>query len=144
MKRKRCLIVIAVTVFLMNTICFAATTATSNKNVSVSANLNDYNCSVNKYAKNNSYNHADLSNITGPLQSAGISFSIYVKQSGGDYASRKVSVPNEYTTKASMYFDGMTTQQITDNLRGKSFVFYAKLLGYPRVSTATISGYLVP
>lgn len=144
MKRKKSLVVIAIAVFLMNTICFAATTATSTKNISVSANLNDYNCSANKIRKNNSFNHADLSNITGAYQQMGTSFSIYVKQDGVSFTSRKVTVSNEHITNVSMLFDGLTTQQITEKLTGKYFLLYAKLLGYPRVNPATISGYLVP
>lgn len=146
MKKIKCLIAVMICIIAMNTISYAAATkAATGTKVQVTAVLGDYNTCGNKVKKTNSYNHADLTDITGASQQMGFAFAVYVKQvENQSYKSRVGSVPNEYTHELHLYYDGMTTAQITSLLKDKNYKPYVMLTGYPRSSSTTFSAYLVP
>lgn len=141
MKVRKYIIAVIAAILVMNTISFAAT---NNSSVSVKADLKEYKPSDGVVTKYNSFNHADLSNITGASRQFGIAFSVYVKQvEDSKYVSKSATVSNEYTTKVSMLYKE-STDEITKYLKNKEYKLYAILTGYPRFSTATIQGTLVP
>lgn len=143
MKMGKFIIVAVVFILVMSTVSYAATARSDNGTaVSVEANMNDYSPSVQTDEKTSGKNSAEFTNIKGGSQAMGFQFMVFAQQKkDGKHVTTTGLVQNEYTTNLTLMFSGLTDAQLLAGYTGEYFL-KAKLVGYPRASSATVSGKL--